>query len=181
MVEPIAEPTPEPVGGFATEPAGEPAIAPTSESAMQHGRIVVGVDGSEPSLAALRWGARQAALTGANLEAVIAWEPPGAYGWVAMPGLPEDFDLQEPATRALDAAVEAALSPGEAEGITRTVVMGNPAQAVLDRAEGADLLVVGARGHGTFRAALLGSVSHTVTVHAPCPVVVVRGHTEQAD
>lgn len=181
MVEPIAEPMPEPAGGSDVDTAGAPATTPTSESAMAHGRIVVGVDGSQPSLEALRWAARQAALTGANLEAVIAWEPPSVYGWIALPGRPEDFDFQEPAVRTLEAAVNAALPPEQADGITRTVVTGNPAQAVLDRAEGADLVVVGARGHGTFRATLLGSVSHTVTAHAPCPVVVVRGQAEQTE
>lgn len=181
MVEPIAQPMPEPAGGSEAGTAGEPATAPTSESAMEHGRIVVGVDGSQPSVKALRWAARQAAMTGANLEAVIAWELPSSYGWAGMPGLPEDFDFEEPAVHVLDEAVDAALPPGQARGVTRTVVMGNPAQAVLDRADGADLIVVGARGLGTFRSTLLGSVSHTVTVHAPCPVVVVRGHAEQAD
>lgn len=180
MVERTAEPTPGPAGGPQVDTAGEPASAPTSESAMEHGRIVVGVDGSEPSLKALRWAARQAAMTGANLEAVIAWELPGAYGWAGLP-VAEDYDFEEPAARTLDEAVDTALPPDQARGVTRTVVMGNAAQAVLDRAEGADLVVVGARGLGTFRSTLLGSVSHSVTVHAPCPVVVVRGRAEQAD
>lgn len=181
MVEPIAEPMPEPAGGPHTDAIGEPATAPTSESAMQHGRIVVGVDGSEPSLKALRWAGRQAALTGATLEAVIAWELPGAYGWLGVPGRPEDIDFEEPAAQALAEAVNTALPPDRAATVTQTVVLGNPAQAILDQAEGADLIVVGARGYGTFRATLLGSVSNTVTSHASCPVVVVRGEAEQAD
>jgi nucleotide-binding universal stress UspA family protein len=179
MVEPIAEPVLEPADDLTADPAGEPAAAPTSESAMEHGRIVVGVDGSEPSLQALRWAARQAALTGANLEAVIAWELPSAYGW-GIPGVPEDVDFQEPAARALAEAVSAALPPDQAQGVTQTVVLGNPAQVILDRGEDADLIVVGVRGHGTFRATLLGSVSHSVTSHASCPVVVVRGEPAKA-
>ncbi|MFF7192881.1 universal stress protein [Streptomyces sp. NPDC008079] len=139
------------------------------------GRIVVGVDGSEPSLKALRWAARQAALTGAALEAVIAWEMPSAYGWAGLPGLPDDVDLEANADQILARAVEAALTPEQATTVTRRTVLGNPAQAILDSGEGADLIVVGVRGHGTFRSTLLGSVSHTVTVHASCPVVVVRG------
>lgn len=180
MVEPIGEPTPEPAGGPQVGTSGEPAAAPTSESAVAHGRIVVGVDGSQPSLEALRWAAHQASLTGANLEAVIAWELPGAYGWAGLP-VPDDYDFEGPAAHALDEAVDSALPPDQARGVTRTVVMGNAAQAVLDRAEGADLVVVGARGLGTFRSTLLGSVSHSVTLHAPCPVVVVRGRAGQAD
>lgn len=139
------------------------------------GRIVVGVDGSEPSLQALRWAVRQAALTGAELEAVIAWEMSPAYGWGGLPALPEDFDLEAATARVLEEAVETALTPEQAATVTRRTVLGNAAQAVLDRGEGAELIVVGVRGHGTFRATLLGSVSHTVTLHATCPVVVVRG------
>jgi nucleotide-binding universal stress UspA family protein len=161
---------------------GEPASAPTSESAMEHGRIVVGVDGSEPSLHALRWADRQSGLTGAALEAVPAWEMPASFGWGgAVAGLPEGYDLGANAAEALADAVAQALPPDRADKVNQVTVMGNPAQVLLDRGEGAELIVVGVRGLGTFRATLLGSVSHTVTVHAPCPVVVVRGTSEQGD
>ncbi|MFC4035842.1 universal stress protein [Streptomyces polygonati] len=143
------------------------------------GRIVVGVDGSEPSLQALRWAARQAALTGSTLEAVTAWELPAAMGWAGLPELPADIDLEEPARKALSAAVATALPGEQAAPVSEVVVMGNAAQAILDRAVGAELIVVGVRGHGTFRATLLGSVSHMVTLHASCPVVVVRGTADQ--
>ncbi|SHL30045.1 universal stress protein [Actinacidiphila paucisporea] len=144
------------------------------------GTIIVGVDGSTPAQQALRWAGRQSALTGSALVAVMAWELPGAFGWAGLPGLPEDLDLQGPAAHALAEAVEDALPPEQAAAVEQVVVLGNPAQAILDRAEDdhADLVVVGVRGHGTFRATLLGSVSHTVALHATCPVVVVRGTTE---
>ncbi|SEG95176.1 Nucleotide-binding universal stress protein, UspA family [Actinacidiphila yanglinensis] len=168
-----------------TEPAAERSeatSAPTSESATAHGRIVVGVDGSDPSLHALRWADRQALLTGASLEAVMAWEMPASFGWGgAVPGLPEGYDMGESAARALREAVDNALPPERAAAANPVTVMGNPAQVILDRGEGAELIVVGVRGHGTFRATLLGSVSHTVTLHASCPVVVIRGEAEQAD
>jgi nucleotide-binding universal stress UspA family protein len=177
---PVGEPTVGPAAGSAAEQLGAPATAPTSESALAPGRIVVGVDGSEQSLQALRWGARQAALTGSALEAVMAWELPGAMGWAGLPELPTDVDLDEPARNALAEAVTAALPGEQTAQVTQVVVMGNAAQAILDRAGGAELIVVGVRGHGTFRATLLGSVSHTVTLHAPCPVVVVRGTAQQS-
>ncbi|WP_335982414.1 MULTISPECIES: universal stress protein [Streptomycetaceae] len=168
-----------------TEPAAEQSeatSAPTSESATEHGRIVVGVDGSDPSLHALRWADRQAVLTGATLEAVTAWEMPASFGWGgAVPGLPEDYDLGASAAQALREAIEQALPPARAAEVSPVTVMGNPAQVLLDRGEGAELIVVGVRGRGTFRATLLGSVSHTVTLHAACPVVVVRGEAQQAD
>ncbi|MET7753436.1 universal stress protein [Streptomyces sp. NPDC005389] len=137
------------------------------------GRIVVGVDGSEPSLKALRWAAGQAALTGDSLQAVIGWEYPAS--WSTAPGVPPDFDPQLLAEQSLDESLAKALDPAVAAGVTRTVVSGNPAQALIDQAEGASLLVVGDRGHTGFKAAVLGSVSSRVTQHAPCPVVVVRG------
>ena len=175
MAEPIPQQPEQPAE------AAEATTAPTIETAMERGRIVVGVDGSEPSLHALHWADRQSALTGATLEAVMAWETPAAYGWGGvMPALPESFDLGASTEQALSEAVEESLPPDRARAVSQVVVTGNPAQAIIDRGQGADLIVVGARGRGTFRATLLGSVSHTVTLHAPCPVVVVRGEAEQA-
>lgn len=147
---------------------------------MSNPTIIVGVDGSIPSLQALRWAGRQAELTGAKLVAIMAWELPGAFGWAGLPGLPDDIDLEEPAAQALAEAVRDALPPAQAANVEQVVVLGNPAEAILERADDDDveLVVVGVRGHGTIRATLLGSVSHTVTLHAMCPVVVVRGTTE---
>ncbi|MFF9339076.1 MULTISPECIES: universal stress protein [unclassified Streptomyces] len=141
---------------------------------MAGGRIVVGVDGSEPSLKALKWAAAQAALTGGTLHAVIGWEYPASWATL-MPGVPPEFDPERLAKQILDQSLEQALTPSEAAGVTRTVVGGNAAQALVDQAEGAELLVVGDRGYSGFKAAVLGSVSSNVTQHAPCPVVVVRG------
>ncbi|MBT2898569.1 MULTISPECIES: universal stress protein [unclassified Streptomyces] len=138
------------------------------------GRIVVGVDGSDSSIKALHWAVRQAELTGAAVEAVNSWEYP-ATSWASMmPGMPEDFDPQALATVSLTEALEEALGAEGAAAVSKVVVIGNPAQALLDRAQGADLLVVGARGHTGLKATLLGSVSLHVTQHAPCPVTVVR-------
>ncbi|MFJ4969560.1 universal stress protein [Streptomyces sp. NPDC088755] len=138
------------------------------------GRIVVGVDGSDPSIRALHWAVRQAELTGDTVEAVNSWEYP-ATSWASMmPGLPEDFDPQALATVSLNEALEETLGAEGAAAISRIVVIGNPAQTLLDRARGASLLVVGARGRSGLKATLLGSVSLHVTQHAPCPVTVVR-------
>lgn len=141
---------------------------------MAGGRIVVGVDGSGPSLKALKWAAAQAALTGDSLHAVISWEYPASWATL-MPGVPPEFDPERLAKQILDQSLAEALAPEQAAATTRTVVSGNPAQALIDQAAGAELLVVGDRGHSGFKAAVLGSVSTNVTQHAPCPVVVVRG------
>lgn len=138
------------------------------------GRIVVGVDGSEPSLKALKWAAGQAALTGDELQAVTGWEYPASWGTL-MPGVAPEFDPEQLAKQILDESVAQALAPEVAAAVTRTVVGGNPAQVLVDQARGASLLVVGDRGYAGFKAAVLGSVSTNVAQHAPCPVVVVRG------
>ncbi|MFH9608412.1 universal stress protein [Streptomyces sp. NPDC017448] len=138
------------------------------------GRIVVGVDGSGASIKALHWAVRQAELTGATVEAVSSWEYPTTSWASMMPGMPADFDPQAMATVSLNEALEEALGAAGSAAVSKVVVIGNPAQALLDRAEGADLLVVGARGHTGLKATLLGSVSLHVTQHAPCPVTVVR-------
>ncbi|MFC9730912.1 universal stress protein [Streptomyces roseolus] len=140
---------------------------------MAGGRIVVGVDGSGPSLKALKWAAGQAALTGDALHAVISWEYPASWATL-MPGVPPEFDPERLAKQILDQSLAEALTPEQAAATTRTVVSGNPAQALIDQARGAELLVVGDRGYSGFKAAVLGSVSTNVTQHAPCPVVVVR-------
>lgn len=138
------------------------------------GRIVVGVDGSGSSIKALKWAVRQGELTGDTVEAVNSWEYP-ANSWASMmPGMPEDFDPQALATVALTEALEEALGAEGAAAVSKVVVIGNPAQNLIDRARGANLLVVGARGYSGFKATLLGSVSLHVTQNAPCPVTVVR-------
>ncbi len=139
-------------------------------------RIVVGVDGSVPSLTALRWAVRQAEATGATLDAVIAWQFPiaaGGLGWAPTSGL-DDTDYSELAAKTLAAAI-AEVSPPPAITVHQIVAEGNAAQALLDAARGADLLVVGNRGHGGFADALIGSVSVRCLHHASCPVVVVHG------
>lgn len=135
-------------------------------------RIVVGVDGSGPAEAALRWAAEQAGLTGARIDAVIAWEYPlFSVGEVLLP----PHDPESMAARSLTAAVDGALGPDRACDVRQRVVAGHPARVLIELARGARLLVVGSRGRGGFAAALLGSVAQYCVQHAPCPVVVVRG------
>ena len=137
-------------------------------------RVVAGVDGSPSSVSALRWAIGQAALTGAAVDAVIAWHYPvaGGFGWTPV-GTEASFDFKENSAKVLADAISAA-GPGDVP-VRARVVEGDPAQVLLDACEGADLLVVGSRGHGGFTEALLGSVSQHCVHHAPCPVVVIRG------
>jgi nucleotide-binding universal stress UspA family protein len=137
-------------------------------------RIVVGVDGSDGSKSALRWAMTQAALTGATLEAVASWQDPAtsgyAYGWVAADG--QDWATLTEKSLA-ETVTEVSDSVEHPVTVTTRVVMGHPAQILTDAGIGAQLLVVGTRGHGTFAGLLLGSVSQHCVQHAACPVVVV--------
>ena len=140
-------------------------------------RIVAGVDGSPSSVCALRWAISQAELTGAAVEAVLAWHypvPTGGYGW-APTGMATSFDFKENAEKVLAEAISTACGPGDSVPVHARAVEGNPAQVLLDASDGADLLVVGSRGHGGFTEALLGSVGQHCVHHARCPVVVIRG------
>lgn len=143
--------------------------------AQSQGRIVVGVDGSPASVAALTWASRQATLTGAAVEVVLSWQYPATFGGYA---LADGTDWPANAQTALDNAVDQALG-SSGTSVSRSVVEGHPAKVLLDASTGADLLVVGSRGHGGFAGMLLGSVSEHVVTHADCPVVVVHHTTEQ--
>jgi nucleotide-binding universal stress UspA family protein len=140
---------------------------------MSTGRIVVGVDGSQPSRDALRWAKTQAENTGADLVAVAAWSyPAAAYPTLAgyVP-ISNAVDLEDETRAAVEAVIKETL--GDAQ-ITLMVVEGHPANAIVDAARGASMVVVGCRGHGGFIGALIGSVSQHVVAHATCPVVVIR-------
>jgi nucleotide-binding universal stress UspA family protein len=106
------------------------------------------------------------------VEALTAWEHPVATGWTTP--VTADEDLADLSRRMLDEAVAAATGAGEPVRTRAVVVEGSAVQCLLDAARGAELLVVGSRGHGGFAGALLGSVSQHCVQHAPCPVVVVR-------
>jgi nucleotide-binding universal stress UspA family protein len=144
------------------------------------GTVVVGVDGSDGSVAALRFALEEARIRGAGLKAVNAWHiPPAVYGagWA-----PASVDLDE-YRKLAEAALQKSLEDvgAAASGVTVTPVLeeGQPADVLCAEAENADLLVVGSRGLGGFRGLLLGSVSQQCAHHAPCPVVVVP--TPKAD
>ena len=135
-------------------------------------RIVVGVDGFESSTAALCWAIHQAKLTGAVVEAVTAWHIPPSSGLVAANDMP---DYQDDARMILtEAIIETCTIDPDVE-VRPRVVEGRAGAVLVQAAEGADLLVVGNRGHGGLAEALLGSVGQYCVHNAPCPVVIMRG------
>ncbi len=141
----------------------------TSETGQP--RIVVGVDGSASSIAALNWAAHQADLTGSRLDAVTAWQWPSKYQWMPTP---PDYDPAGDTQKSVDAIIDEVRSAHPSVTIQSEVVEGHPARVLVDESEGAELLVVGSRGHGEFPGMLLGSVSQHCATSARSAVVVLR-------
>jgi nucleotide-binding universal stress UspA family protein len=138
--------------------------------------IVAGTDGSEESLRAVDWAAREAALRGAPLRIVAADEAPPGMVTRAGPGEPERVTdvLLGQRDQALAAAAERAAKAAHGVLIDTDPVTGSVDEAVTAAGSGALMLVLGSRGRGAFTALLLGSVSRYVSTHASCPVVVIR-------
>jgi nucleotide-binding universal stress UspA family protein len=138
--------------------------------------IVVGVDGSPGSKEALRFAVEEARLHKAKLKAVAAWTLTVVAAPIGlMPPIDEALipDLEAHAREVLDRTIAEVVGDGTEVEIEKVVLEGSSAHVLVDTAQGADLLVVGTRGHGGFTGLLLGSVSQQVTHHAPCPVIVV--------
>lgn len=133
-------------------------------------RIIVGVDGSDSSLAALDWALEEARLRSGQVHIVSAWHYP-VIGDAAGRGPDRDAFGEHARQANADALRHSAAAGVE---VTSEVTEGHPADVLLRAAAGADLLVLGSRGHGGFTGMLLGSVSNHAVHHAPCPVLVVR-------
>ena len=149
------------------------------------GRIVVGIDGSEHSAAALQWAIEEAKLRQAKIEALHAWSfvpmtTPMDGGLVPL-AWSESTTTLEAMRDAADqlAAEQVATVAGRDHDVQLSVVEGDVVESLLAAAEDADLLVVGNRGRGSLMQALLGSTSGTVADRAPCPVVVVRAYPSE--
>ncbi|MGA0931776.1 MAG: universal stress protein [Candidatus Nanopelagicales bacterium] len=145
---------------------------PASESATT---IVVGVDGSELSLAALDFAFDMADRRGWSVRAVHAWEVP-AYDVIAAPSGPPPFDVEELAAAEHRAFAESLAGQRERHpGVTveEVVAKGPSARAILAASADAALIALGTRGRGEFLGALLGSVSQGVLHRAKVPVAVI--------
>ena len=148
-------------------------VVPAGTGARGAG-VVVGADGSPDSVTAVAHAAEEADRLGSELTVVHAWLSPVTYLSVDVISGSTDQLVEESERMVLAESIAGLGERYPDLTINRLLVHDNPAQALLEAAVGARLLVVGSRGlHGVTRM-LLGSVSHTVVMHAPCPVLVVR-------
>jgi nucleotide-binding universal stress UspA family protein len=137
--------------------------------------IMVGVDGSRGSRKALTWAAAEAADHGADLVVLRVWEhvpPPAAGSGSPPPGNAPDSD--EGAAQELVGIIKEELGENPPILAQPRLKHGRVAEVLIEESSGADLLVVGTRGHGGFAGLVLGSVSQHVAAYAQCPVTVVR-------
>lgn len=130
--------------------------------------VVVGIDGSTSSKAALRWAEEYVEQTGGRLTLVTVWHWPMSYG---APLAYDGFDPEKDARKTVDAAKAEVASIGHVDTV---VAQGHAGNVLIETSKDAALLVVGTRGHGAFAGLGLGSTSTYCVHHAHCPVLVVR-------
>ena len=143
---------------------------PTLAEPLRKGRIVVGVDGSDPSLRALAKAVSLASSLNTSVQIVTTWKYFAAYADISISEWSPENDATEIMNGALDQQFGAVL-PG---WVSTSSLEGNAAQKLIDASEGAEMLVVGSRGHGGVVGLLLGSVSSACAEKAHCPVLVVH-------
>ncbi len=138
---------------------------------MDPSTTVVGVDGSDTSIAALRWACDEASSTGARIEALIAWQWPVGFG-TAVPA--SAYDPGGDARTLLEEIVSDLAGEFPSVKLAVRAVEGHPGEVLVEASRHADLVVVGCRGHGELTGMLLGSVSQHCATHAASPVLVFR-------
>ncbi len=143
------------------------------------GVVVVGMDGSPSAREALDYALRDAARRSARVRIIAVGSPPEyweAVYAITAPPPPTDIRIFLRETVEQQIGTVLAADPG-LDAVVRDVeaVIGTPGRVLVDASEGADLLVIGHRGHGAVSSMLLGSVGLHCVLHAHCPVTVVRG------
>ena len=153
-----------------------PLVVVRGAAGSGHDEILVGVDASAGSAAALEFAFAEASLRGAAIRAVYAWEPPLPPVVLGAPTPAIDLTgYAQDAARVLADALEPVRQRHPEVKVTTAAVCGHPVRVLEEASAAADLLVVGARGLGGLSGLILGSVSHGVLHRAHCSVAVVRG------
>lgn len=138
---------------------------------------MVGVDGSEPSRAALRWARSIADGLGLQIEAIATWAMPATAGGLGWADDPMNWDRTTETAGMLDRVLEDVFGADQPQNLRAIVTHGLASQTLLEASKSAYMVVVGNRGHGGLTGMLLGSVSAACTERAACPVLVIRGDT----
>jgi nucleotide-binding universal stress UspA family protein len=139
--------------------------------------IVVGVDGSAHSMKSLDWALDEGQLRNAHVT-VLAVAPAAASIWGITGQFGPSQETQDKVRHAAEELVKNAVSRHGHQQVTLRILSGVPSDELIKASEGADLLVVGARGAGGFARLAMGSVSSQVAHHAHCPVVIIRSASE---
>ncbi|ARP73860.1 universal stress protein [Streptomyces pluripotens] len=141
--------------------------------------VTVGLDGSAESRAAAEWAAREARLRGLPVKILHVWEPvPDPMAEAPLLG---DETHQYWTQRIPRESVEWLTQRYPGVEVIADQATGNPAEALTEAADAAELMVLGSRGFGGISGFMLGSVSHSVIAHAERPVVLVRAGEQAAD
>lgn len=138
-------------------------------------KIIVGVDGSEASLEALRQARNLAHSLNARVEAIGCWENPHMYDGYVLMGI-EGF--RESAEKVVTQAVKTVFGSEVPPHVTINLIHGDPKSALVEASRNANFLVVGRRGHGKLGKLLIGSVSASCIAHSKCPVLVVHSQDD---
>ncbi len=141
-----------------------------SEPVGRHGRIVVGIDGSEDSVTALRRGVAMANALNTSVEAVSAWRMPSGYATMGE----FEYSPSDDAKAMLSGAAKSVFGAKNPEWFTTAAFEGNADDVLIEQSRGAEMLVVGSRGHGGLAGVLLGSVSAQCAEHSHCPVLIIH-------
>jgi nucleotide-binding universal stress UspA family protein len=131
--------------------------------------VVVGVDGSPHSQAALRWGLREAQAHAGEVTAVLSWQMP----FIGNPSAFSKDEMEQDAKEVLLKSV-AEVAPDPPVPIRNIVANGDPTESLIEASKGADMLVLGSRGRSRFAGLMLGAVSQGCAASAACPVVIVK-------
>ena len=137
--------------------------------------ILVGIDGSAHSQAALEWAAKEAALRQTSLTVLTVHQAVRGF-WGGTLHYAGDDELVEKGRQAAQAEADkvvASLGDARPASVTVKATEGIPAEELLNAGADADMIVLGSRGGGGFARMLLGSVSSTVAEHAKVPVMIL--------
>ena len=136
-------------------------------------KIVVGVDGSRHSAAALRWSLDQAEGRDGQVTALFAWQVP----FVSLPGAFDRGELEE-AYREFLVKTVSDIEPSPRVPLDTVLAEGDAVEALVEASKDADMLVLGIRGRSPVAGLMLGSVSQMCAASATCPVVLIKRHDQ---